>query len=370
MPLPHFAQSVADRRWTAEQAWNWHAARPWITGCNFLPSHASNQLEMWQQDTFDPETLDRELGWLAGYGLNTVRVFLHDLLWKKDSRAFLARMEHFLTIAHRHGISVLPVFFDSCWHPFPRLGPQPPPEPGVHNSTWVQSPGAEVLADATAFSELEEYVRGVVTFFRDDTRILGWDVWNEPDNESPWYAPRELGAAKFELVHALLPVVFHWIREASPTQPLTAGVWRFDAGGSLRLESPPAFPLSGSIARFQIEASDVLSFHLYAPAALTERVIAHLQAYGRPLLCTEYLARTIGSTFEAVLPLFHRARIGAIHWGGITGKSQTRHPWDSWKHPVRDTEAPWFHDLLRGDGAPYDEDEARLWQALTRPLGQ
>ena len=68
-------------RWTAERAKAWYAGLPWQVGSNFIPSTSSNQLEMWQAETFDPATIERELAWAAGLGMKSMRVFLHDLLW-------------------------------------------------------------------------------------------------------------------------------------------------------------------------------------------------------------------------------------------------------------------------------------------------
>lgn len=355
--LPPFPQSVANKRWPAEQAWEWHESRPWLVGCNFQPSTAVNQLEMWQAETFDETTIDRELGWLAGLGMNTMRVFLHDLPWAQDAQGFLSRIDIFLSLAARHGISPLLVFFDSCWHPFPRPGKQREPEPGVHNSFWVQSPGREILSAPRSFDALKEYVIGVVGHFREDSRVVGWDVWNEPDNESPWYLPRELGEAKPEIVFPLIARAFDWVRSARPTQPVTSGVWRFDAGGVCR---------GHPIARFMLEASDILSFHVYLPAGPTIDVVDHLQSFNRPLWCTEYLARTIGNTLADTLPLFHRHKIAAFNWGGVTGKTQTLFPWDSWRTPILTEPDLWFHDLLRPDGTPFCDQEATLFRTLTR----
>ena len=178
--LPSPAQ--ARERWTEAQAKAWAAHEPWVTGANFLPSNAINQLEMWQAETFDPVTIDRELGWAEGVGMKTMRVFLHDLLWKQDAAGMKKRMDTFLAIAAKHHIRPVFVFFDSCWDPTPALGPQHPPIPGVHNSGWVQSPGAKGLMDPAYEPKLEAYVKGVVGAFANDKRVLAWDVWNEPDN--------------------------------------------------------------------------------------------------------------------------------------------------------------------------------------------
>src|SRR6266702_3069192 len=169
-------------RWPEQKASAWYAQQPWLVGSNYVPKSAINQLEMWQEATFDPDEIDKEFTWAEALGMNTMRVFLHDLLWQQDAAGFQKRLDRFLTIAARHQIRPVLVLFDSCWDPHPKLGPQLPPVPGVHNSRWVQAPGAEVLADPTQVPRLERYVEGVVGAFANDSRILAWDLWNEPDN--------------------------------------------------------------------------------------------------------------------------------------------------------------------------------------------
>ena len=179
---------------------------------------------MFQPGTYDPRRIDTELGWARLHGLNTVRVFLHDQLWAQDSRGFQTRLAQFVNIASRHRIKPLFVLFDSCWDPHPQVGRQHAPTPGVHNSGWVQGPGADRIDDKSYTRTLQDYVTGVMTQFRNDDRVLGWDVWNEPDNPAPQYASVERGD-KLERVADLLPQVFTWARAADARQPLTSGVW-------------------------------------------------------------------------------------------------------------------------------------------------
>src|ERR1035437_9948878 len=180
VPTLHAQPSQAPgQRWTEAQANAWYAQQPWPVGADFLPSNAINELEMWQADTYDPVTIDRELGWAEAIGMNTMRVFLHNLLWEQDPKGFQQRIDAFLAIAARHHIRPVFVLFHPCWEPFPRLGPQHPPIPGVHNSGWVQAPGAAVLNDPTQYPRLETYVTGIVGAFANDPRILAWDLWNE-----------------------------------------------------------------------------------------------------------------------------------------------------------------------------------------------
>jgi hypothetical protein len=357
--LPSPIQQIANTRWTPQRAWQWSHSRPWRVGCNYIPSTAINQLEMWQPDTFDPQTIDRELGWFQALGMNTVRVFLHDLLWQDNPAAFLDRIDRYLSIAHSRGISTLLVFFDSCWHPFPYPGKQRPPEPGVHNSGWLQSPGVRLLNDPAAFARLEPYVTGVVGHFRDDPRIEGWDVWNEPDNNNEnSYYHRDIRQGKAGIVLPLIAQAFQWIRSAQPSQPLTSGVWRWTS--DIREQPTP-------LHQFQVEASDIISFHIYAPLDATTAAVEALKCYGRPLFCTEYMARPIGSTFHDILPLFKQQGIAAYNWGSVSGKSQTIYPWDSWQSPYPPEPPIWFHDILRPDGSPYNPEETTLVRSLTTP---
>jgi hypothetical protein len=346
-----------EQRWTPEQAKRWAAGKPWLVGCNYTPRHAINQLEMWQRDTFDPKTIDEELGWASSLGFNSMRVFLHDLMWKHDRKGFLARVDQFLQIANGHGIGAMLVFFDSCWHPSPMIGKQPDPEPGVHNSGWVQSPGVAILRDREQFDQLEDYVTGVVKYFRDDDRVHVWDIWNEPDNNN-WASrgPRDI-ADKGAIVANLLPSVFRWARTGNPTQPLTSGPWLGDWSCSHTLKA---------WERAQFDHSDVISFHCYGPPDEMAERIAQLQRYERPLFCTEYMSRSTGSTFQAILPVLKRHRVHCYNWGFVQGKTQTHIPWDSWQKPYIDREPePWFHEVLRGNGKPYRNDEAETIRTLT-----
>jgi hypothetical protein len=342
------AVAAPRERWSAETAQNWYSRQPWIVGSNYIPANAINELEMWQADTFDPAEIDKELGWAEGLGMNSMRVFLHDLLWKQDAEGFKKGIQRFLEICNKHHIRPLFVLFDSCWDPNPQLGKQRPPKPGVHNSGWLQSPGADALTDSSQYPRLEAYVKGVVGAFAHDRRVLGWDIWNEPDNtNNSSYGKRE-PANKVELVLALLPKAFAWARAANPSQPLTSAVWTGD--WSEDKLSP--------MARVQIDSSDVISFHNYEAPSKFEQRANILQSYGRPLICTEYMARPQGSTFEAILPIAKRLHIAMYNWGFVAGKTQTNLPWDSWQHAYTDHAPPvWFHDIFHADGTPYRPEE-------------
>ena len=357
-PRMHAQQSAGPaQRWTEAQADAWYTAQPWPVGANFLPSTAINELEMWQADTFDPVTIDRELGWAQAIGMNTMRVFLHNLLWEQDPKGFEKRIDTFLTIAARHHIRPVFVLFDSCWEPFPKLGPQHPPIAGVHNSGWVQAPGATVLADPAQYPRLENYTKGVVGAFANDKRILAWDLWNEPDNGNDSSYAKGEPKNKNEIILGLLPQVFVWARSVHPTQPLTSGLWH---GDWTSVDTMPP------LAKIQVEESDVISFHNYGWPEEFEQKIKQLQQFHRPVICTEYMARGAGSLFDTVLPVAHKYRVGAINWGLVAGKSQTYLPWDSWQHPYVDHQPTiWFHDVFHPDGTPYRQREAEIIRSLT-----
>jgi hypothetical protein len=347
---------AAPARWSEEKANAWYKPLPWLVGANYIPASAINELEMWQADTFNPAEIDKELGWAQAIGMNTMRVFLQDQLWQQDPEGFKKRIDTFLTIAQKHGIRPMFVLFDSCWDPFPRLGKQHAPTPGVHNSGWVQSPGAAALQDSKQYPRLEAYVKGVVGAFGKDPRVLAWDVWNEPDNLNNSSYGKQEPANKLALVEALLPQVFAWARAAKPSQPLTSGVWQGDWSSPEKLSA---------MARIQLDDSDVISFHNYDGAAEFQKRVEWLQRYKRPLLCTEYMSRGNGSTFQGSLPVGAKFDVAMYNWGLVQGKTQTHLPWDSWQKPYVGREpAQWFHEIFRPDGQPYSPQETEFIKKL------
>ena len=319
------------QQWSKEKATEWNAKLPWLVGSNFIPSTAINQLEMWQAETFDSITIDRELGWAADMGFNTARVFLHDLAYQTDPVGFKQRMLTFLRIADKHGIKPFFVFFDDCWNSDPKIGLQPNPIPGIHNSGWMQSPGKKIVLDSenkTEWGRLEKYVKDILATFKDDKRVLLWDLYNEPGNEG-----------KGSKTIPLLQTVFKWAREVNPSQPLTSGV----------------FSSNKEITDVQITNSDIISFHNYQDAKALAKEIQKLKKYGRPVLCTEWMARTRNSIAKTNLPVFKSEGVGCVNWGFVSGKTQTIYPWGS--KQSNDPPKIWFHDLLYADGTPYNIEE-------------
>jgi hypothetical protein len=337
--LPTQAPSPQDQapdRWPATRAQAWYAKQPWLIGCNFIPSTAINQLEMWQDDTFDPKTIDRELGWAQSLGFNVVRVYLHDLAWQADADGFKKRIGEFLDIAERHKIRTIFCIFDACWQPDPKIGKQPLPVPGVHNSGWVQSPAHQLVTQPREWDRLERYVKDIVAHFAKDERILMWDVYNEPGNS-------KLGDKSLPL----LKEAFRWARSAGPAQPLTAGLWTNNK----------------VLNDYQLEHSDIITFHNYSDAANLKKQIEGLKARGRPVICTEWMARTNKSRFATHLAIFKEENVGCLNWGLVSGKTNTIFPWNSPKG------APepklWFHDIFRADGKPFDPTEVELIKKMT-----
>ena len=324
--------------WTKEQANEWYKDKDWLRGSDFIPSSAINQLEMWQAETFDTITINRELGYAESIGLNSMRVYLHHLAWEVDSVGFINRVDQYLTIADKHHISTLFVLFDDCWMPTYQTGKQPDPKPGIHNSGWVRDPGDKIYSDSTLVVVLERYVKDVLTRFASDKRIVLWDLYNEPGNSG--YGNKSL---------PLLEKAFHWGREVNPSQPLSSAVWTKDL-------------LDLNI--YQLANSDVTTYHNYSEPVEHKKWIDSLRTYGRPLICTEYMARTRGSRFENIMPMLKAESIGAYNWGLVAGKTNAMYAWDS---PMPDGKEPkiWFHDIFRKDGTPYSKEEVKLIKSLT-----
>ncbi|QEC65708.1 cellulase family glycosylhydrolase [Mucilaginibacter ginsenosidivorans] len=322
--------------WSAAKANAWYAKHKWISGSDFIPSSAINQLEMWQADTFDPKTIDRELGYAEGIGFNAMRVFLHSMAWQEDPKGFKKRVADYLAIADKHHIQTIFVFFDDCWNPTAKTGKQPEPKTGVHNSGWLQDPGNR-LNDKGEIAMLQKYVTDVLTTFKHDKRILLWDLYNEPGN-----------SGKKDKSLDLLSKIYAWSRAVNPDQPLSMGLWDWSFE---------------KLNAFQLTHSDVITYHDYEEPEKHERVVQLLKASGRPVICTEYMARPRGSTFANTMPMLRKENVGAINWGLVAGKTNTMYAWDT---PMPGGEEPklWFHEVFRKDGTPYSQEEADLIKKL------
>ena len=345
---------LLENRWSEKKAWKWKNDNGWMVGTNFNPSTSINQLEFWQEDSYDIETIERELKWSAELGMNLHRVYLHNLLWEQDSLGFLKRIDNYLKISESYGIKTLLVLHDDVWHPIPKLGKQPEPIPYVHNSGWVQAPGSSILGDSLRHDELKNYVKGIISHFSEDSRVIGWDLYNEPDNVAPSYPryPDRGPEVKEKHIYSLslLKKTFKWAREVNPSQPLTVGLWKDPNTWS-------SFDSLSPIDKFAISNSDVISFHAYGDLNETIKKIEDLEKYNRPLLCTEYLARGEGNTFQNILPLFKEKEVAAINWGFVAGKTNTVFPWSSWDEEFDSLPKIWHHDIYLPDKNPFDKKE-------------
>ena len=329
-------------RWSAAKASRWGDAQPWLAGCNYIPSNAINQIEMWSSDTWSPELIDKELALAEGVGFNTLRVFLSSVVWENDRDGFISRIDRFLNLCAAHGIRPHFVFFDDCWNAESHYGKQDDPKPGVHNSGWVRDPSMSLRENpATLYPRLQAYVTDVIGTYADDDRILFWDLYNEPGNSGT--------------TGSSLPLVrkaFEWARSCNPSQPLTVDVWCIGNHDYDELNE------------FSISNSDIISYHNYSDPAQHKALAEALKMYNRPVVCTEYMARTAGSTFEGIMPMLKDLNIGAINWGFVKGKTNTIY---SWGDVIPSGEEPevWFHDIYRPDGTPFDKKEIELIRSLT-----
>lgn len=326
-------------RWTTEKANQWYNSQPWLVGCDYIPATAINQIEMWSAKSFDTTQIAKELTWAEDLGFNTLRVFLSSVVWQHDGAAMKGRIDRFLTLCSNHGIRPILVFFDDCWNPESHYGVQPKPQPGIHNSGWVQDPAVSLRSDTAAlYPFLRSYMNDIMRSFGNDSRILMWDLYNEPGNKK-----------KGNVSLPLMIKVFEWAREIAPSQPITIGVWNKDLG---------------DYNRYCLDHSDIITYHCYGTPEIQQRAIDTLSIYGRPLICTEYMARPKGCTFQNTLPLLKENHVGALNWGFVAGKTNTIF---TWRKPEPDMSEPvlWFHDIYRQNGSAFDEKEVSLIKELT-----
>jgi len=337
--------SAQTNKWTEEEAWAWYETVSPLKGFNYLPSTAVNSTEMWQSETFDLNTIDKELALAKKSGYNSARVFLQYIVWQHDPKGFKNRMNDFLSIADKHSISVMFILFDDCAFAGkePYLGLQDDPVPGVHNSGWTPSPGGIYVNDTAKWSGLEKYLKDVIGSYKDDKRVVVWDLYNEP-----WRASKKVDCS-------LAKAAFRWAREVNPTQPLTVAPW----GAFYYI-----FAKHGKIAEEILNLSDIISFHSYSEPDEISKVVEILKSnFHRPIINTEWLFRQNGGTFENVLPIFLKNKVSWYHWGLVAGKTQTYMHWGS----EQGTPVPeiWQHDVFHKDGTPYNPEELKMVKKFT-----
>lgn len=331
-------QAKVGERWSVEKAKAWYAEQPYLMGCDYIPATAINQIEMWSSDTYDRPTIESELSLAHETGFNTLRVFLSSVVWQNDPEGFKSRVDEFLSECSKNEIKPMFVFLDDCWNEESEYGTQPEPVVGRHNSGWVQDPSCSRRADTvTLYKELHAYVADVMGTFKNDERILLWDLYNEPGNRDHNLTSKDL-----------LLKMFQWAREVNPSQPISVGVW------TKRLN-----PLNA----ISLENSDIITYHDYKPVDKHRTAIEYLEMLDRPLICTEYMARTHDSFFQTVLPMMKEKNVGAINWGFVEGKTNTKYSWEL-EMPGGEDPDPWFHDIYRADHTPYCQEEVDLIKSI------
>lgn len=353
------------QKWSEEKAWEWQKKHGWLRGFNYLPRTAVNWTDMWQKGTFSPDCITQELNWAADVGYNTLRTNLPFIVWLHDRNGLIERIEQFLEISHKAGIKVMLTLMDDCSfsgdHPF--IGQQKAPIADLHNSQAAASPGRNVVMEPYLWPLVEDYLSDIINYFKNDERIIIWDLYNEPTNRMIFTLSGEkaFDEALEEHSHQLMENAFTWARRINPIQPLTVGAWHVP--NILDLDAPMYQHPTDQRA---LALSDIISYHAYVPAWLMNNVITYLEQYSRPMLCTEWLARHAESTMQEQLPIFKKHHIGCYQWGLVKGKTQTHLPWPEIKKIDPNYQQRWFHDLFDENGTPYDAEETSLLKDLTQ----
>ncbi|QNL49203.1 cellulase family glycosylhydrolase [Olivibacter sp. SDN3] len=331
------AQQIPAKRWTKKQAWDWYNKTSWYCGFNYIPAYAINYTAMWDKTSFDPKAIERELALAKKTGMNALRAVLQYAVYEEDPQYFLNTLNTFMDICAKYDIQFMPALFDDCSFGIendPKTGKQPEPLIGWYAWAWSPSPGHSMVTDTSSYPKLAQYVKTVISHFKDDQRIMLWDLYNEPTNSG-------LGTTTLPLLQKVIISA----REANPSQPISIGV--FDQNERLN--------------EIILNNSDIITFHNYGNQENLQKQIEELKKHGRPLINTEWLNRPTGSTIENNLAVFFEEGVGCMLWGLVNGKTQTHLPWG---HRPGDPEpSVWQHDLYNGSFKPYRKEEVALIKA-------
>lgn len=344
------------RRWTAEEATEWYEAFPWIRGCNFIGSDCAGRIDMWQSYRSEEHfaTAERELALAEKIGFNSIRLLVEFDVWYQEHDAFTENLERYIALAASHGLSVVIALANEAAISRGEFSLKPLGEQsyalGYHQGRLPLSPeqaakpGIHPLEVEPWKSHYLRMVREIVEKYRDDERVVMWNVYNEP------------GIIIGERAIPLLSALFETVRACDPVQPLAADVWHPVKGGEI----------SNPIDKVSFELSDVISFHSYTAYRWFVPQIEALKKLGRPIFLTEWLNRISHNDVAEIYPLLYLEKIACYCWGFVVGKTQTNEPWDSlWlqyengTHPELDF-TKWQHDLFRPSLHPYDPHEIEI----------
>ncbi len=345
------------RRWTAQEANDWYKKLGWLRGCNFIGSDCANRLDMWQSYQSDVKlaTADRELALAHKIGLNTVRLWANFDVYYAEPESFMDMLEKYISLCHKHEQKVMLVLGYEEDLPrgdvfVPKTMGEQPYALGEHQGRFPLSAERRALEPHhyMEYPELKdtfiEMVQSIVRKYREDERVLCWNVWNEP------------GIERGELAIEFLNVLFDVVRAEDPIQPLCADIWRGLNNG---------VPVSKE-ERHALDLSDVISFHSYSEYRWLLENISELKKLNRPIFLTEWLHRINHNNVAEIYPLLYIENVANYCWGFVVGKTQTNEPWpDMWNWYENDKSkdydfTKWQHDLFRPNLRPYDPKEIEL----------
>ena len=350
-------------KWSKERAWEWYNNRPWIRGCNYMSASCANRVDQWQSLHFDKylKETEAELKLMRELGYNSVRLILEYVVWEKEHDVFLKNFERYISLCNSYGISCMIVLANDCMPPktelwkMPSIGEQSY-DIGYHGGRKHSQHGRHnapaphyYLDENDSREKYFEMVREIVSLYKDDARILMWDLFNEPGNSN-----------RRGITMPNLKRMLDEVRKINPSQPLTIGAWWC---GDDRC-------FNNEIDQFALESSDIITYHNYGKYEEHIQVIKYLKGLGRPIMNTEWLARCTGNTVFENFPLFYLENIGCYNWGFVAGKYQTYEPYEGhWQWYNDDKHADidftkWFHDLYRPSHRPYDPRETELISRL------
>ncbi|NOX97778.1 MAG: cellulase family glycosylhydrolase [Nitrospirae bacterium] len=281
-----------------------------VHGANYIPSYARNSIEIWEN--FNPEVIDRELGYAQSLGLNSVRVWLDYRPYAHNPGLMLKRIEAFLCLCDKHKLTVILILFDSCGIEEKDLREK---GENLHWKRWIKNPGYDYLFPEH-WDRFKKYIKDIVGTFLNDHRVLAWDVMNEP-----WC---QIKPDNDEQKRVIMRFVKHFakqVRNLNPDAPITIGVTTLDRAEQVE------------------DLIDLISFHSYDTEPekwelLLKKANQYAKLKGKPILLTEWGYPAWGTEvsagrlltdkdqldfYEKIMPLVRESKIGWYFFDLIMG---------------------------------------------------
>ena len=265
-----------------------------IRGFNYQPSYASRGFEVWEY--FSPESWRTEIGRGKQFfpKMDAIRFWLDIQSYYRAPSVFIKKLEKAMQIISDFDCKAMPTLFNR-WHTVGAAHDWG----GVYvDHFW---PRCNLGADLQTF---DNYLRDIVSHYKGDSRILMWDLCNEPQLRRLDEMSQPEKQAEYQWLSHIRDIV----KSLNPSAPLTIGALHY--GDPVKILEP---------------LMDVICCHPYLGwdngemANGLDELVALANEKDKPLIANETCCGSLDDTkrmqiIDKTLKLLSERGIGFMPW--------------------------------------------------------